>query len=171
MDVPLVAWSATGGHVCLHIYILSVSSSARSIAAKARRLFVCVALASEGARQSFRRCLRLPLCLLSAGRAAAAGRRRRLRRTVAITLLSCFLCRLAARRLVVMKTPLNPSRELPSTVVVRLPGLPRRLSAVLKVEPPPGRHKPSIGHRKGNPCFQRCPPRRLLLSRFSIFCM
>ena len=57
----LVSSGGTCMYTYIYIYILSVSLSARSLAAKARRPQGLRVLASERARQSLRRCLRLLL--------------------------------------------------------------------------------------------------------------
>jgi hypothetical protein len=110
---------------------------------------VCDALASERACQSFRGG-RFLASLLSACRAAAAAAA-----ACAARLPNCFLsllplvCSESAR---LIQHPPTPPRSSPPPWWFAIPGLPRRLSAVLWVESPP-RSTISHQHRKLNPCF------------------
>jgi hypothetical protein len=147
------------GDMYVYIYILSVSSSVHSLAAKARRLFVCVALASERVRQSFCRCRFLPLLLCyqrAVPPAAAAAAAVCALQEHACLSLFALLARAASRR-VVVKPNSTPPGSTPLTRWFASPGLPGSLSADPSRSPLPGGTVLNIGHRKGNPCFPRHP--------------
>jgi hypothetical protein len=71
-----------------------------------------------------------------------------------VSSLLCLPCSKSARRI---KTQLNPPRSSPPPWCFAIPGLARRLSAVLWVESPP-RGTISHKHRKLNPCFSSALP-------------
>jgi hypothetical protein len=162
MDVlPLARhqWGDMYVYIYIYIYILSVSSSVHSLAAKARRLFVCVALASERVRQSFCRCRFLPLLLCyqrAVPPAAAAAAAVCALQEHACLSLFALLARAASRR-VVVKPNSTPPGSTPLTRWFASPGLPGSLSADPSRSPLPGGTVLNIGHRKGNPCFPRHP--------------
>ena len=135
MDVPTAGSPPAGGHVCIYIYIYICLSHCRCVLLLLRPadFFVCRALASERACQS--PVVVVCACFLLASdvpsSAAAAFCRRRFFAPLSLLLqepASTMLCRrVLTQRVLQPSTP----RSSPLTWWFAIPGLPRRLSAVL----------------------------------------